>query len=314
MEIKLVDNSLTTGFFLNSDDKIITLNFWGGEQTYNKITKTYRMVRSSGIFSNLTVSIYAIFVLSISGYEVENIELEMTDYLVGYNIYPLIFEKKKINLFFDDIPIDEIVYFLKFNHPTNLGLNFSVNTSKTNFNFKITNKIIEKFFCFNSKVLEVYREMVSNKKLIDGNYIHIWARRTDKIFEISIPPVDLFLSETYKIKQDKDRMILQTDDEEFLQEFIKKDKNIEYFNCIPFAKPEIHQSFHQKISYIGRDQFLHHYGMSVEHYVIKMCCVVLFSVNSKKSIIYPGNPSTIIPLYRNSFDQCVLFINNNQII
>ena len=55
------------------------------------------------------------------------------------------------------------------------------------------------------------------------------------------------------------------------------------------------------------------YGISKKEYVVQMYCLSLFCKNCYKTILYPGNPTTYIPILKGSFENCYLFKNNVQL-
>jgi hypothetical protein len=61
-------------------------------------------------------------------------------------------------------------------------------------------------------------------------------------------------------------------------------------------------------------KFLEHYKLSKEEYIRKMLCVVLLASEAKNTIIYPGNPTVVVPMYKNTFENCILFKDDINII
>lgn len=299
------------GFFVGETEEEITLNFWGGEQTYNKKTKTYTMLRSSGIFSNMTVAIYAIFVLTISGYPVEKVEFIMIDYFRDRNIYSLVFEEKKGNLDLSDINEQKLNHFLQINHPNNLGLNFIHGTSKNDFNFDITNKIVERYFTLNSTVISNYEDLLNEKNIEKNNFIFIWARKTDKVYEIKVPSCEEYLNIIKPYLKENQKVIVQSDDRTMIDDFDKSNFDYITLGKNPLARGE---SFHQRISMTDDKEFLEDFGMTKDEYFIYMFCVLLAAKDSSLSVVYPGNPTTMVPIYKGSFDNCILYKNEKEII
>jgi hypothetical protein len=258
---------------------------------------------------------YAIFVLTVSGYEVDKLELIMIDYYHDKDVYPMVFDLKKHKLNFNDIPVDNLIFFLERNYPNIWGLNFVQGASKESFDLRITKKIIDKFFTFNETVNSVYNEMKTRKNLQPNDYIYVWARRSDKIYETKVPSADRYIEEINKINVDNKKIVVQTDERAMLDDFLQIDKNIIYFEDMPFATMiNGDVSFHQRISQKDDTGFLEEFKVTKDEYFVKMCSVVLLSINSYKSVVYPGNATTIIPVYRNTFDNCILFKNEEEII
>lgn len=190
-------------FFTVDNDELIVLNLWGGQQTYYKKEKKYSIIRSCGIFSNLTVILYGIFVLKVKGYDVEDLEIVMTDYYFDKDVYPILFRKNNTQLNFDDISEEEINFFWDNCCPSICGLGLknwsSTQSTKENFGLKITNKIIQKYFLPSYEVLKSYNKMRLDKNLYNDDYIFIWARKTDKVEETNVPNVKNILNYCVKI-------------------------------------------------------------------------------------------------------------------
>lgn len=72
-------------------------------------------------------------------------------------------------------------------------------------------------------------------------------------------------------------------------------------------------SFHRSISQTPDEIFSKEYGLTKDEYFVKMMCVVLIATKSKKVLIYPGNPTTVVPMFKNSFEDCFLFKNQNEL-
>ena len=60
-------------------------------------------------------------------------------------------------------------------------------------NFKITNKIINKFLNPSKLVLECYDKLIESNNIDLNNTIFVWARSTDKGGETKIPSVEKYL-------------------------------------------------------------------------------------------------------------------------
>lgn len=294
--------------YLKDNGDTIELNLWGGSQIYIKRSKKYILVRDCGLFSNITVSMFAIFLLTINGYDVDDIELTMTDYFHNYNIYPLLFFKKDIKLSFEDISDEEIKFFVRNCHPTMCGLGLKdwgqIASTPQNFNLSITKKIIDRFYTPTDDVYDLYNKMLKEKDIINNDYIFIWARKTDKIEETQVPSAQKY----YELLKEKNllssKIFIQTDDKTVFNDFSSLGLTFDHFKSIPFAKG---YSFHRSISTTPDDIFYEDYSITKEEYVKQMICVVLLAVNAKLSFIYPGNPTTVVPMFKNTFDGCILF-------
>lgn len=295
-------------------DNILNLNLWGGSQVYYKDIESFFITRDCGFYSNVTVAMYGIFILTINGYKVKNFKLTMTDYSYD-DIYPNFFNlNHEYELNFDDFSDVDIETFYKNSIPTKFGLgnpksNFE-GESDTVLNLEITNRIIKKFFTPNDEVRKYFDKMFLNKGLIKNEYVFIWARRTDKIEENAIPNAVKYYDILNEEKLLNDRIIVQTDDETMINEFNNLNIKFEYFNEIPFAKG---YSFHRLISKTSDDVFFKDYKIDKTEYITQIICIVLFALNSKKCIIYPGCGATVIPMYKNTYKNCFLFQNDSNL-
>lgn len=302
------------GFINYENEDEISFDLWGGEQIYQKKNKKYRIERSCGIFSNVTVAIYGIYLIYMLGYEIEKIEIIMKDYFYEIDAYQIIFETNNEILKFDSFKDYDLIFFLENCLPSNVGLGLANWTTKEstkfNFNLEITDIILNKFFIPNKNVLNLYKEMVYKKNIEDNDYVFIWARKTDKIEEISIPEVSTYINILEKNNFLNKKIILQTDDFSVFEEFKNSGIKFEIFEEIPFAKG---YSFHRDISKTNDLDFYNTYKISKENYFIQMLCVLLLAKNAKNSIIYPGNPTTLVPMYKRTFEGCFLFKNKTEL-
>lgn len=294
-----------------SDDEKLVLDLWGGQHVYYKNSKSYIITRDCGLFSNLTIMIYGIFVLYTNGYEIENIKITMTDYFLDKDVYSMLFKITDSKLSFSDLTKEDIGFFLSECHPSMCGLGLKnwtqVASTKENFNLEITNRIISKFFTPNEIVINMYKTMLKTKNIEDNNYIFVWARRTDKVEEVSIPNAKRYVEVLESNQLLEERIFIQTDDPTMVQEFHDLNLNFERFEQIPLAKGF---SFHRLISRTNDEDFMNDFNITKEEYMAQMLCVVLLASNAKKCIIYPGCATTVVPMYKNSFDNCILFKDN----
>ena len=73
------------------------------------------------------------------------------------------------------------------------------------------------------------------------------------------------------------------------------------------------KGFHNEMNEIGDDSFKSKYKITKDEYLLQMYCLSLIAKNSYKSILYPGNPTTYVPMIKGSFDDCYLFKDENQL-
>jgi len=298
-----------TDYFLINDNEKIVMDLWGGHHVYYKSNNTYNITRDCGFFSNFTVSMFGVFILTINGYDVYDLKITMTDYSFE-DIHPFLFEKNNGTLSFKDIPNEDIVFFYRNCYPSFFGLGFTPNSesilTKENFNLEITNRIINKFFTPNQKVMEIYNKMSNNKKLPQNEYVFIWARRTDKVEETGVPNAKKYFEVLESNNLLNERIFVQTDDPTMFDEFKEIGLNFEHFEEIPFAKG---YSFHRnaQIRVASEEEFFNNFKITKIEHLCQILCIALFASNSKKCIIYPGNGTTVVPMYKKSFNNCFLF-------
>jgi hypothetical protein len=301
-------------YISENTDNILNLNLWGGSQVYYKDTESFFITRDCGFYSNITVAMFGIFILTINGYKVKNFKLTMTDYSYD-DIYSQFFNLNyEYDLNFDDISEIDIDNFYNNSFPSKFGLgipksNFEGKSSVV-LNLDISDRIIKKFFTPNDEVYKYFDKLILNKGIIKNDYVFIWARRTDKVEENAIPNAVKY----YEILKEEnllnDRIIIQTDDETMINEFNYLNFKFEYFNEIPFAKG---YSFHRLISKTPDDEFLNNFKIDKTEYIIQIICIVLLALNSKKCLIYPGCGATVVPMYKNTYKDCFLFQNDTNL-
>lgn len=287
------------------NDIEFTFELWGGVHKYNKMSKTYTINRPYGIFSNMTVSIYGIFILEKNGHKVNNLVFILNEYIPDIDLYDELFKLNPtpINLNkFDDL---EILSFESNCFPTSFGLTWDI----INLNLKITNEIINKFFTPSINVVSLYEKILKEKHIDLQNTLFIWARKTDKITETKIPEVKEYIRVINENKLQNKNIILQTDDILVFEDFKKEGLDFNYLEVIPFSNNS--NAFHGRLDTKTNEYFIEKYGISKLEYIKLMFVSSLICKNSNSCILYPGNPTTYIPMIRNSFKNCFLFKNNN---
>ncbi len=291
-----------SGFITEYTENILNLNLWGGSHVYYKDTKEFVVLRDCGFYSNITVSMFGIFLLTIEGFEVKNIKITMSDYSTD-ELYSKFFNiNHDYNLNFDDISEDDIHKFCRYSHPSKYGLG-----QPKILDLRITNRLIKKYFTPNENVLNYYDNIKKIKNLTDNNYVFIWARRTDKIEEVQVPGSTQYIEVLSTHNLTNERIFIQTDDKLLFDEFKTTPLNFDYFEMIPFAKG---YSFHRLISRTSENDFQNDYNITKDEHIIQMLCIVLLAINAKKTIVYPGNGTTVVPMFKNSYDDTILFMDN----
>jgi hypothetical protein len=239
----------------------------------------------------------------MNGFPVEDLNI---DYY-NQEIYNLLFEKKEGNIDLFDISDEEKIFFEEKLDTTGWGLGEDVKL----LNFKITNKIINKFFNPSKLVLECYDKLIESNNIDLNNTIFVWARSTDKSGETKIPSVEKYLKIINSINSSNKEILLQTDDYRVLSDFKGCNLNLKTIKEIPISQTL--KGFHIEMSEIGNDHFISKYKITKDEYLLQMYCLSLIAKNSYKSILYPGNPTTYVPMIKGSFDDCYLFKDNNEL-
>ena len=166
-------------------------------ETYSQETKTYSSIRDSGIYSIFNWIIRKIALLEMNGFPVETLKIDYH----SQEIYDLLFEKKECELNFSDISDEEKIFFKEKLDFTGWGLGDDVKL----LNFKITNKIINKFFNPSKLVLECYDNLIKSNNIDLNNTIFVWARSTDKSGETRLPNVEDYLKVINSVSNKKNK-------------------------------------------------------------------------------------------------------------
>jgi len=272
-------------------------------ETYSQETKTYSSTKDSGIYSIFNWIIRKIALLEMNGFPVDTLKIDYHN----QEIYDLLFEKKECELNFLDISDEEKIFFKEKLDFTGWGLGDDVKL----LNFKITNKIINKFFNPSKLVLECYDNLIKSNNIDLNNTIFVWARGTDKGGETRLPNVEDYLKVINSINLSNKEILLQTDDYRILSGFNGCNLNLKTIKEIPISGTL--KGFHNEMNEIGDDSFKSKYKITKDEYLLQMYCLSLIAKNSYKSILYPGNPTTYVPMIKGSFNDCYLFKNENQL-
>ena len=271
-------------------------------ELYSQETKTYTSKKHSGLYSIFNWIIRKIALLEMNGFPVETLKIDYH----SQEIYNLLFEKKEGKLDFSDVSDEEKIFFEKM-ITSGWGLGDDVKL----LNFKITNKIINKFFNPSKLVLECYDNLIESNNIDLNNTIFVWARSTDKCGETKLPSLETYLKIINPINSSDKEILLQTDDYRVLNSFKGCGLNLKTIKEIPTS--ETLRGFHMEMCEISNDTFKSKYKITKDEYLLQMYCLSLIAKNSYKSILYPGNPTTYVPMIKGSFDDCYLFKDDNQL-
>jgi hypothetical protein len=271
------------------------------ESSYIPETKTYRLVRDSGLYANLCFAIYEIVKYTIQGHKITNVELFLYEYENNKDFYTDLFINKGSNFSLDHISQEEKNSFLKDCKPSHFGLGQDFGK----INFKITNEVLNSFFRPNETVIKYYEMLKRNNNVDVNNTIFLWARRTDKIFESIIPKTETYLDVIKKNYNPGMTLLLQTDDRFVIEDFKKRKVKFKILKEIPVSQSS--KPFHTGLSSVSDEDFKKVFGITKKIHLIQILCLSLLGKDCSCSIIYPGNPTTYIPLTKGSFHEIYLF-------
>jgi hypothetical protein len=291
-----------------ADNKII-LSLWGGEHTLDKETLNYTINRDCGLFSNLTVGMYGIMKYHSLGYAPTTISLCLNEYKYDYDFYYDLFKPNNINLNFDDISESEMFNFFRYCEPNSLGLG----RRKIDVNFNILNKILTKYFTLSDTCSQIIDNILLKHNINLNNTVFIWARKTDKVFETDIPTPETYINILSKNNLINKDIILQTDDISVLNEFKLLGLNFRTLDELPYSYTN--NGFHIRMSTTYDDeQFINEFNMSKVEYLQKLLSLSKIASMCKYSVVYPGCLTTLIPIFKNNFNNQFSFINKKSLI
>jgi hypothetical protein len=290
------------------DANKIILDLWSGEHSLDKETLNYKINRGCGLFSNLTVGMYGIMKYNSLGYLPKTISLYLNEYEYDYDFYYDLFKPNDFNLNFDDIDKDEMFNFFRYCEPNSLGLG----RKKLDVNFKILDRIIKKYFTPSDTCNQIIDNIILKHNINLNNTVFIWARKTDKVFEVDIPTPETYvniLKENNLIDKD---IILQTDDFSVLNEFKSLGLKFKTLNELPYSYTN--NGFHVGMSKTNDDEFIKEFNMTKVEYLQKLLSLSKIASMCEYSIVYPGCLSTLIPIFKNNFNNQFSFINKTLLI
>jgi hypothetical protein len=286
----------------------IVLDLWGGSQNYSLENKTYSVKRLYGLYSNLTVSLYGIAKLSFMGYEVKELSLILEEYDINKNFYTSLFKNQNSTLNFENISQEEKDFFLRYCEPNKLGLG----RERKDLNFNILSKIYQKFYQPSEDCVLKKQKIIKEKNLNLNETVFVWARKTDKVYETSIPTIDTYLKLLKTFDLSGKKIVIQTDDYSVLEEFKKTDLDFTTLDVLPYSYTN--DSFHSNLNSVTDENFYKKYKQTKEEYLQYLSALVLIMSECKFSVSYPGNLTTVVPLIKGSFDGHFGFINDNTLI
>ena len=256
---------------------------------------------------NLVWVIRKIALLELNGYKVESFKLILDEYN-GEEAFDLFFEKNDNQIDYSNISNEDKSYFEQDLITSAFGLGTD---DVKHLNFNITNQIIDKFFNPKESIISYYNNLLSSNNIDINNTVFVWARSTDKAGESKIPDTSAYISILNTLNLEGKEILIQTDDYRVLNDFKNSNLKFKTISQIPMSNNLI--GFHNELKDIRDDKFISTYNISKQEYLIQMYCLSLIGRDSYKTILYPGNPTTYIPIIKKSFDNCYLFKDNTQL-
>lgn len=282
---------------------ILSLNY----ESYNQETKSYQFKRDAGLYANLVWVIRKIALLELNGYKVESVELILDEYN-GEEAFDLFFEKNDNQIDYSNISDKDKSYFEQYLITSAFGLGID---DVKHLNFNITNQVIDKFFTPKESIISYYNNLMSSNNIDINNTVFVWARSTDKAGESRIPDTSAYIGILNTLNLEGKEILIQTDDYRVLNDF--KNSNLKYKTISQIPMSNNLTGFHNELKDIRDDKFISTYNITKQEYLIQMYCLSLIGRDSYKTILYPGNPTTYIPIIKKSFDNCYLFKDNAQL-
>jgi len=271
---------------------------------YDLETKTYTHSREAGLYAVLNSILRTVCFLKIYGYEVDKIKLLMNEYIDQRDCFGELFTIKDTKLNLNRLPDDEKSNFLEQLKYKSTGLG----ENPKNINLKISNQIISKFFNPTNEVVDFYKSFVSYLGGDLSKIIFVWARKTDKILENNVPSVKKYLEVLSTLDLRNNKVLIQTDDQSVIDEFTSHNLDFITIPHIPLPKNK-DNAFHRNLRDVSDKSFEESYGISKINHLRQFVALSLIAQNANTVILYPGNPTTFLPLFCGSFDHFILFEN-----
>ena len=294
-------------------DNINDFSLWGGNNSYDIASETLTINRQYGLYSNIIISLFGVCMLKQTSYRVSNIRLCLNEYEHNYDFYNDFFQTQQ-NSF--DISEEEANLVVNNLHPTNYGLSdpsHRFNKQKLEELLPILIKLYNKFYTINNDTACEIENIVNAYNIDYSTSAFVWARKTDKVIESNIPNTIDYIRQLDNT--DVKKIYFQTDDTSVLEEItaIKTtDDRIVVLNELPISN-DVNKGFHNYLYSISNTDFTNQHNMSKRNYLRKFLAITNIASKCNYFVSYPGNMLTIVPLMRQSFNNCILFIDNQNI-
>lgn len=287
---------------------LMKLDLWGGNQTYDIETETYSINRDCGLFSNITIAMYGILKLYEQGLSVKHIKLMLNEYIdETTDLYNVLFTKNLNTLNLDAYSNTQIHHSLRYGEPNPLGLG----REKSHIILSLYNNIYNTYFQYNN-VSDLVNNIVSKYSIDYENTVFIWARKTDKTYELVLPMLETYNNILLKNNLLDHTILLQTDDSSIVDMASNQYKHIKVLYEMPFSQGN--KGFHNHLSHILDETFINIYGYDKITYLKKMLAMTVIASKCKYYISYPGNLTTFVPILKNTFNNCFCFKNREELL
>jgi hypothetical protein len=259
------------------------------------------------------MSLFGVCMLKQTSYRVSNIRLCLNEYEHNYDFYNDFFQTQQ-NSF--EISEEEANLVVNNLHPTNYGLSdlsHRFNKQKLTELLPILIKLYNKFFTINNDIKYEIENILNTYNINYSMSAFIWARKTDKVTESRIPNTIDYIKQLDNTNIKK--IYFQTDDVSILEEIaiIKTiDDRIIVLNELPTSN-DTNKGFHSHLYNVSNADFMNRHNMSKIDYLKKFLAITHIASQCNYFVSYPGNMLTIVPLMRQSFNNCILFIDNQNI-
>lgn len=288
----------------------LSLDLWGGQHLFYPKDKEYRIIRDSGLFSNICVSMYGSMKwFNTLGTPPEKITFNLLEYFAeNLDVYSKLFKLSDQPIQLTDLSEERLEKFFRYFEPNALG----IGRNKWHFDWDIINRLLEKYYVVSDEVKHIFNQIQANHNIDFENTVFIWARKTDKVWETKIPSAKAYKDVLEKHNLMSKRILLQTDDLTVVKDFQTEQVCIETLEEIPYADPNL--AFHQRLGQrLTSEQFVSKYGLGKIDYLQRLIALMLIASKCNTCILYPGSLSTIIPIFRGSFDNCYSFIDDTNL-
>ena len=143
--------------------------------------------------------------------------------------------------------------------------------------------------------------------------IFIWARKTDKPNECSVPEPYSYIKAIEKYRTNDSKIFIQTDDLSVSNSFLNMNiNNLIILNELPICDSNI--GFHNRLCDVSDIDFELKHSISKIDYLAKFLALTNIASKCQYFVCYPGNMITMITIIKNTFNNSILFLNKDEYI